>query len=89
LKSILKTGKTFEISEEEANENGESFKFWKNSYEYAFTNQNHRLNCSIDGIVAEVKRNHSVGRIVPNIYVGTLTLYVTDSTQEVKICNYY
>jgi predicted component of viral defense system (DUF524 family) len=79
------SARLFEISEEEAIENGESsFQILEgNSYEYAFSNQDHRLKC-INGIVAESKRNHAVGRIVPNIYVGTLTLYVTDSTQVGK-----
>ncbi len=74
----------FEISEDKANQNGEStFQILEgNSYEYAFTNKKHRLNCSIDGVVSQSKREPSVGRIVPNIYVGTLTLFVSDSTQE-------
>jgi predicted component of viral defense system (DUF524 family) len=77
----------FEISEEEANENGEStFQILEgNSYEYAFTNNKYRLNCSIDGIVSQSKRDPSLGRIVPNIYVGTLTLFITDSLQEDKV----
>jgi predicted component of viral defense system (DUF524 family) len=76
----------FEISEDEAYENGEStFQILEgNSYEYVFTNKKYRLNCSIDGVVSKSNREPSVGRIVPNIYVGTLTLFVTDSTQEDK-----
>lgn len=76
----------FEITEDEANENGEStFQILEgNSYEYAFTNEKYRLNCSIDGVVSQSKREPSQGRIVPNIYVGTLTLFVTDSSQEDK-----
>lgn len=76
----------FEITQEEANENGESiFQILEgNSYEYAFNNNNYRLSCSIDGVVTQSKRDPSMGRIVPNIYVGTLTLFVTDSTQEEK-----
>ena len=76
----------YEISEEEANENGESiFQILEgNSYEYAFTNNNYRLKCSIEGIRFESKREHSAGRIVPNIYVGTLSLFVSDITQEGK-----
>lgn len=79
-------GRLFEISEEEANENGEStFQILEgNSYEYAFNNKNYRLNCSIDGLVSQSKREPSLGRIVPNIYVGTLTLFVSDNTQEGK-----
>jgi predicted component of viral defense system (DUF524 family) len=76
----------FEISEEEANENGESiFQILEgNSYEYAFTNKNYRLSCIIDGVVSQSKREPSLGRIVPNIYVGTLTLYVTDTNRVGK-----
>jgi len=76
----------FEIPEDEANENGESpFQILEgNSYEYAFTNKKYRLCCSIDGVVSQSKREASVGRIVPNIYVGTLSLFVTDNTQEEK-----
>lgn len=76
----------FEITEDEANENGESiFQILEgNSYEYAFTNKKYRLNCSIDGVVSQSKREPSIGRIVPNIYVGTLTLFVTDISQAGK-----
>lgn len=76
----------FEITENEANENGESiFQILEgNSYEYAFTDDKYRLNCSIDGVVSHSKREPSQGRIVPNIYVGTLTLFVIHSTQEDK-----
>lgn len=76
----------FEISEEEANENGESaFQILEgNSYEYAFSDEKYRLKCSIDGVVSQSKREPSIGRIVPNIYVGTLTLFVADITQEGK-----
>ncbi|PBJ11293.1 DUF2357 domain-containing protein [Flavobacterium sp. ACN6] len=79
-------GRLFEISEEEANENGEStFQILEgNSYEYAFTNKNYRLNCSNDGIVSQSKREPSLGRIVPNIYVGTLTLFVSNIIYEGK-----
>jgi predicted component of viral defense system (DUF524 family) len=80
------SAKLFEISEDEANENGEStFQILEgNSYEYAFTNKKYRLNCSIDGVVSQSNREPFIGRIVPNIYVGTLTLFVTDSTQDDK-----
>ncbi len=79
-------GRLFEISEEEAIENGESvFQILEgNSYEYAFTNKNYRLNCSIDGLVSQSKRDPSIGRIVPNIYIGTLTLFVSNTIQEGK-----
>lgn len=73
----------FEISEDESIEYGESvFQILEgNSYEYAFTSKKYRLNCSIDGVVSQSKRDPSAGRIVPNIYVGSLTLFVTDTTQ--------
>lgn len=78
------SAKLFQISEEEANEKGESiFQILEgNSYEYAFSDKKFRLNCSIDGIVSKSKRDPSQGRIVPNIYVGTLRLFVSDSTRE-------
>lgn len=78
--------KLFLISEENARENGESqYQILEgNSYEYAFTDNNFKLDCSIDGIRTISKREPSIGRIVPNIYVGTLTLFVTDTTQEGK-----
>jgi predicted component of viral defense system (DUF524 family) len=78
--------KLFEISEEDANENGESrFQILEgNSYEYGFSNNKYQLYCSIDGVVSQSKREPSQGRIVPNIYVGTLTLFVADITQEGK-----
>ena len=78
--------KLYQITEDEASENGESiFQILEgNSYDYAFTNKKYRLNCSIDGVVSKSNREPSLGRIVPNIYVGTLTLFVTDVTQEGK-----
>jgi predicted component of viral defense system (DUF524 family) len=78
--------KLFQISENEATENGESiFQILEgNNYEYAFSKTNYRLKCSIDGVVSQSKREKSIGRIVPNIYVGTLTLFVSDSNQEDK-----
>lgn len=77
--------KLYQITEDEANENGESiFQILEgNCYEYAFNNSKYRLRCS-DGIVISSKREESQGRIVPNIYVGTLTLFVSDSTQKGK-----
>ena len=76
--------KLYQITEDEANENGESiFQILEgNCYEYAFNNNNYRLRC--DGIVIPSKRAQSQGRIVPNIYVGTLTLFVSDSTKDGK-----
>ena len=76
--------KLFQISEEVAQENGESiFQILEgNFYEYSFSKKTYRLKC--DGIVYQSKRDHYRGRIVPNIYVGTLTLFVTDENQPGK-----
>lgn len=78
--------KLFQIPKEVAQENGESiFQFLEgNSYEYAFNKEKYRLNCSIDGVVSQSRRDASSGRIVPNIYVGTLTLFVTEETHSGK-----
>ncbi|RZK03412.1 MAG: DUF2357 domain-containing protein, partial [Flavobacterium sp.] len=78
------SAKLFQISEEVAQENGESiFQILEgNFYEYFFSKKTYRLKC--DGIVYQSKRDHYRGRIVPNIYVGTLTLFVTDETQPGK-----
>ena len=75
-----------EISTEEAQEYAESnFQILEgNSYEYAFTNANLRLCCSYQGIISQSKKNPSSGRIVPNIYVGTLSLIIIDITQPEK-----
>lgn len=75
-----------EISIEEAQENGESnFQILEgNTYEYAFTNSNLRLSCSYQGITSQSKKNASSGRIVPNVFVGTLSLYIKDITQPEK-----
>lgn len=78
----------FKISVEEAQENGESIYqiLEGNSYEYSFSNKNLRLSCRISGIISQSNRESSAGRIVPNIYVGTLTLFVTDITGEYSEC---
>lgn len=74
--------KIYEIDEEVANEYGESMYqiLEGNSYEYAFTKNKYRLNSSVDGVVTQSKRDACAGRIVPNIYVGTLSLFVSDIT---------
>ncbi|AYM99376.1 DUF2357 domain-containing protein [Chryseobacterium sp. 3008163] len=76
--------KLFQISEEVARENGESvFQILEgNFYEYFFSKKTYRLKC--DSIVYQSKRDRYRGRIVPNIYVGTLTLFITDETQAGK-----
>lgn len=65
-----------EINISEAKEFSESqFQILEgNCYEYHFNKDNFQLSASISGIVIPSKRHSSSGRIVPNIYVGTLTL---------------
>jgi len=50
-----------------------------NSYEYHFSKNKYQLNASISGIIIPSKKYTSSGRIVPNIYVGTLTLEIKDT----------
>lgn len=52
------------------------------SYEYKLSNENYRLYTSINGIVSTSNRDNSSGRITPNIYVGTLSLFVQDSNKQ-------
>lgn len=75
------TSKLFLLSEEEALENGESpYQILEgNSYDYTISDEDFRLNCSFNGIVSKLTRDLASGRIVPNIYVGTLSLLITDS----------
>lgn len=56
-----------------------------NSYEYHFNKDNFQLSASISGIVIPSKRHSSSGRLVPNIYVGTLTLDVLNTTHNTTI----
>src|SRR3954469_20797485 len=67
----------FEISEEEAETYSEAcYQVLEGkSYEYAFTQDTFRLEVSTDGLVTQFRKDASAGRIIPNIYVGTLTLY--------------
>ena len=80
------SSKLFLLSEEEANQNGESQHqiLEGNSYDYTISDKDFRLNCSYNGIVTKLTRELSSGRIVPNIYVGTLSLLITDNTQPDK-----
>ena len=80
------TSKLFLLSEEEALENGESpYQILEgNSYDYTISDEDFRLNCSFNGIVSKLTRDLASGRIVPNIYVGTLSLLITDSEQTDK-----
>jgi predicted component of viral defense system (DUF524 family) len=52
-----------------------------NSYEYHFNKDNFQLSASISGIIIPSKRHLSSGRIVPNIYVGTLTLDIINTAE--------
>jgi len=53
-----------------------------NAYEYSFNKDNFQLQTSISGVVIPSKRHSSSGRIVPNIYVGTLTLDILNSAEN-------
>jgi len=53
-----------------------------NTYEYHFNQDNYQLSASVSGIVIPSKRHSSSGRIVPNIYVGTLTLDITNTSEN-------
>ena len=53
-----------------------------NSYEYSFNKDNFQLEASISGIVIPSKRHSSSGRIVPNIYVGTLSLDIINTFEN-------
>lgn len=69
-----------EIEEEEALKNGESrFQLLEgNSYEYKLSNDKFRLQCSVRGVVTISNRDKSSGRIIPNTYVGTLTIFISN-----------
>lgn len=56
-----------------------------NCYEYHFNNDKYQLSASISSIVIPSKRHASSGRIVPNIYVGTLTLEILETTNNVTV----
>src|SRR5688572_12226365 len=67
------------IEKIDADENGESrFQIEEgNNYEYRIEEG---YNLAASGIVSHSSANKSSGRISPNIYVGTLTIDVLDST---------
>jgi predicted component of viral defense system (DUF524 family) len=73
----------FLINEDEAISNGEAVVqlLEGRSYEYKLSNENYRLYTSIKGIISTSNRDNSSGRITPNIYVGTLSLFVQDSNK--------
>lgn len=79
----------FLINDDEAIINGEANVqlLEGRSYEYKLSKETFSLHTSINGIVSISKRESSSGRITPNIYVGTLSLFVRDnnSSQESKI----
>ena len=50
-----------------------------NTYEYSFNKSSYQLKANIPGIVIPSRKHPSSGRIVPNIYVGTLTLEIVDN----------
>jgi hypothetical protein len=53
-----------------------------NTYEYHFNKDTFQLSASISGIVIPSKRHSSSGRIVPNIYVGTLSLDILNTSEN-------
>ena len=53
-----------------------------NTYEYSFNKSTFQLKANIPGIVIPSKKHISSGRIVPNIYVGTLTLEIVDNGND-------
>jgi len=53
-----------------------------NTYEYGFNKGSYQLRANIPGIVIPSKKHQSSGRIVPNIYVGTLTLEIVDRDND-------
>jgi predicted component of viral defense system (DUF524 family) len=54
-------------------------------YDYEFSDTNYRLTCSDQkNIVQKRNRNKHIGRIVPNIFVGTLSLQIFDTEKPEK-----
>lgn len=56
-----------------------------NCYEYSFNKDYYQLEASISGVVIPSKRHSSSGRIVPNIYVGTLTLDILNIIENATV----
>src|SRR5690554_5814465 len=56
-----------------------------NTYEYDFNQSSYQLKADVPGIVIPSKRHASSGRIVPNIYVGTLTLEIVDTENNIPV----
>lgn len=68
----------FLVSQEEANENGESTYQIVEGHAYEYGIEGGYLLEQINGIVTQSKRNNNQGRIVPGIYVGTLSINITE-----------
>lgn len=82
----------FRISEDDAVSNGEAEVqiFEGCTYEYVLSNQAYRLSTDVKGVVNPSRKDAHRGTISPNIYVGTLSLYVChhqypDNKQKVKL----
>lgn len=56
-----------------------------NTYEYHFNKDKYQLSTRISGIIIPSKRHSSSGRIVPNIYIGTLRLDIINTEQNCSI----
>lgn len=74
----------YELDEEDALKNGESrYQIQEGrSYEYLIDNA-FQLE-EIPGIISRSKLNYNSGRITPNIYVGTLTVFIIDCDTREK-----
>jgi predicted component of viral defense system (DUF524 family) len=68
----------FRISKEDAVSNGEAEVqiFEGCTYEYVLSDPAYRLNTDVKGVVNPSRKDAHRGTISPNIYVGTLSLYV-------------
>lgn len=68
----------FRISKEDAVSNGEAEVqiFEGCTYEYVLSDPAYRLNTDVKGVVNPSRKDEYRGNISPNIYVGTLSLYV-------------
>lgn len=68
----------FRISKEDAVSNGEAEVqiFEGCTYEYVLSDPAYRLSADVKGVVNPSRKDEHRGNISPNIYVGTLSLYV-------------
>ena len=54
-------------------------------YDYGFSNKDYRLTCNDqENIVQKRSRNGHIGRISPNIFVGTLSLEIFNTNEPIK-----